>query len=97
MEPVGVGTRWAAPMSLPLSSGRTRPIALAAPVSVGDDVDGAGAATTLVALALRAVERHLVASPGVNGGHDAGHDGSQVVQTLGHQGRGSWWCRKQRR
>ena len=64
---------------------------------VGDDVDGAGAATTLVALALRAVERHLVAGPGVNGGHDAGHDGSEVVQTLGHRGRGSWWCRKQRR
>ena len=53
---------------------------------VGDDVDGAGAATTLVALALRAVERHLVASPSVNGGHDAGHDGSEVVQTLGHRG-----------
>ena len=53
---------------------------------VGDDVDGAGAATTLVALALRAVERHLVAGPGVNGGHDAGHDGSEVVQTLGHRG-----------
>ena len=35
MEPVGVGTRWAAPISLPLSSGRTRPMALAAPVELG--------------------------------------------------------------
>ena len=35
VEPVGVGTRWAAPMSLPLSSGMTRPMALAAPVELG--------------------------------------------------------------
>ena len=33
--PVGVGTRWAAPMSLPFSSGITRPIAFAAPVEFG--------------------------------------------------------------
>ena len=35
VEPVGVGTRWAAPISLPFSSGITRPIALAAPVELG--------------------------------------------------------------
>ncbi len=34
-EPVGIGTRSAKPSSLPLSSGSTRPIALAAPVEVG--------------------------------------------------------------
>ena len=34
-EPVGIGTRIANPSSLPLSCGRTRPIALAAPVEVG--------------------------------------------------------------
>ena len=35
METVGVGTRMARPLSLPLSSGRTSPTALAAPVVVG--------------------------------------------------------------
>jgi len=35
VEPVTTGTRCAEPMSLPLSSGITRPIALAAPVEFG--------------------------------------------------------------
>ena len=35
VEPVGVGTRCAAPMSLPFSSGMTRPMAFAAPVELG--------------------------------------------------------------
>ncbi len=34
-ETFGVGTRMAVPSSLPFSSGRTRPTALAAPVEVG--------------------------------------------------------------
>jgi hypothetical protein len=34
-ETFGVGTRIATPSSLPLSSGSTRPTALAAPVEVG--------------------------------------------------------------
>jgi hypothetical protein len=34
-ETLGVGTRIATPSSLPFSSGRTRPTALAAPVEVG--------------------------------------------------------------
>ena len=35
VEPVGVGTRCAEPISLPFSSGITRPIAFAAPVLFG--------------------------------------------------------------
>ena len=35
VEPAGTGTRCAEPMSLPLSSGITRPIAFAAPVLLG--------------------------------------------------------------
>ena len=35
VEPVGTGTLCAEPMSLPFSSGITRPIALAAPVELG--------------------------------------------------------------
>ena len=35
VEPVGTGTLCAEPMSFPLSSGITRPIALAAPVELG--------------------------------------------------------------
>ncbi|SHX28876.1 Uncharacterised protein [Mycobacteroides abscessus subsp. abscessus] len=34
-DPVGTGTRNAYPSSLPLSSGNTNPMALAAPVEVG--------------------------------------------------------------
>ena len=43
MEPVGVGTRSAVPSSLPFSSGRTNPIARAAPVVLGmiDEVNEA--------------------------------------------------------
>ena len=35
VEPVGTGTLCAEPISLPLSSGITRPIAFAAPVELG--------------------------------------------------------------
>src|SRR5919112_202374 len=48
-EPVGTGTRIAYPSSLPLSSGSTRPIALAAPVDVG----------TMLSAAARARRRSL--------------------------------------
>jgi len=35
MDPDGTGTLWADPMSLPSSSGMTRPMAFAAPVEFG--------------------------------------------------------------
>ena len=35
VDPVGVGTRCAEPISFPFSSGITRPIAFAAPVELG--------------------------------------------------------------
>ena len=52
--------------------------------AVGNDVDGAGTGATQVALALRAVQDHLVAGVGVDGAHDAALDGPAVVQSLGH-------------
>ena len=73
VEPVGTGTRWAEPISLPFSSGMTRPMALAAPVQLGTMFCSAGAGTAQVALAMRAVQDHLVAGVGVHGGHDAGY------------------------
>ena len=68
-EPVGTGTRKAKPSSLPLSSGSTSPIALAAPVDVGTMFErgGAGAAQVLV----RAVLQVLVLGVGVDGRHQA--------------------------
>ena len=53
---------------------------------VRNDVDSGCAAAAEVTLALRAVERHLVAGVGVDGAHNAGLDGSQIVQSLGHRG-----------
>jgi hypothetical protein len=54
---------------------------------VRDDVDSAAARERRkVALSLRAVEDHLVAGVGVDGAHDAGLDGSEVVEGLGHRG-----------
>ena len=47
-------------------------MALAAPVELGTMFCGAGAGAAQVALALRAVQDHLVAGVSVNGGHDAG-------------------------
>ena len=43
-DAVGIGTRIAKPSSLPLSSGMTRPIALAAPVEVGTTLSAAARA-----------------------------------------------------
>jgi hypothetical protein len=43
-EPVGIGARTATPSSLPLSSGRTSPIARAAPVEVGTRLSAAARA-----------------------------------------------------
>src|SRR5699024_6780762 len=52
--------------------------------AVGDDVLGAGASAAEVTLALGAVQDHLVAGVGVDGGHDAGHHGISLVQGIGH-------------
>src|SRR5580765_1407314 len=65
-ETFGVGTRMATPSSLPLSSGSTRPIALAAPVEV----------------VVHRVERRLVAGVGVDRRHESGFDADRVVEHL---------------
>jgi len=44
VEPVGTGTLCAAPSNLPLNSGITRPIALAAPVELGTMLQAAARA-----------------------------------------------------
>ena len=74
VEPVGTGTRCAEPISLPFSSGITRPIALAAPVELG----------TMLAAPARALLKspflcgpsgdHLVAGVSVDGAHDTALD-----------------------
>jgi len=80
-ETFGVGTRIAEPSSLPLSSGSTRPTALAAPVVVGiiDSGRGAGPIKVLV----QRVERRLVAGVGVDRRHEAVIDADRVVEHLG--------------
>src|ERR1700716_4186405 len=77
IETLGVGTRIATPSSLPLSSGSTRPTALAAPVEVGI-IDSAAAVEVLV----HGVERRLVACVGVDRGHESMLDADRVVQHL---------------
>ena len=83
-ETLGVGTRIAAPSSLPFSSGSTRPTALAAPVEVGiiDKRRGAGAVEVLV----ERVQRRLVAGVGVDRRHEAPLDADRLVQHLGDGG-----------
>ena len=51
---------------------------------VGNDVHSTRTGTTQVALALGAVQDHLVAGVGVDGAHNAGLDLPAVVQSLGH-------------
>ena len=51
---------------------------------VRHDVGRAGTSALQVALAMGAVQDHLVAGVGVHGGHDAALDGIGVVQSLGH-------------
>ena len=46
-----------------------------------------GTSAAQVALALRAVQDHLVAGVSMNGGHDAGDDGIGLVQGVGHGAR----------
>ena len=75
IEPVGIGTRSDVPSSLPLSSGSTRPIALAAPVLLGM-IDSAGrphaAQVGLAAAGRRGlVLELLVARVGVHRGDEA--------------------------
>ncbi len=80
-ETFGVGTRMATPSSLPLSSGSTRPIALAAPVEVG--IIDSAAARAAVEILVHGVERRLVAGIGVDRGHEAVLDADRVVEHLG--------------
>ena len=54
---------------------------------VGHDVLRAGTSAAQVALALRAVQDHLVAGVSMNGGHDAGNDRIGLVQGVGHRGQ----------
>ena len=70
MEPVGTGTRCAEPMSLPLSSGITRPIAFAAPVEFGT-MFAAPRAHGGSRPTVRAVEDHLIAGVSMDRAHDA--------------------------
>ena len=52
---------------------------------VRNDVDRAGSCAAEVALPVRAVEDHLVAGVGMDGGHEAGTDFSVVRQDFGHR------------
>ena len=80
-ETFGVGTRIAEPSSLPLSSGSTRPTALAAPVVVG--IIDSAAARRAVEVLVQRVERRLVAGVGVDRRHEAVLDADGVVEHLG--------------
>ena len=51
---------------------------------VGNDVLRASAGTAQIALAMGAVQDHLIAGVRMHGGHDAALDGIYVVQSLGH-------------
>jgi len=53
---------------------------------VRDDVRGTGTGTAEVAFTMRAVEDHLVAGVGVDGGHDTGLDREGIVEGLRHRG-----------
>ena len=80
-ETFGVVTRIAEPSSLPLSSGRTRPTAFAAPVVRGDHRQRRGAGP--VEVLVQRVEGRLVAGVGVDGRHEAVLDADGVVEHLG--------------
>ena len=51
---------------------------------VGNDVDRTSAGAAQVALSLGTVQDHLIAGVSMDGAHNAGLDGSQVVQSLSH-------------
>ena len=55
---------------------------------VGDGVDGGGAQVAAGLGATRAIEQHLGAGVGVDGGHEAGLDAELLVQQLDHGGHG---------
>ena len=74
VDPVGVGTRCAAPISLPFSSGITRPIAFAAPVLFGTIFTAPARASSQITLSLRSVKDHLIACVSMDGAHDTGLD-----------------------
>ena len=71
-------------MSLLVQLGDDQADGLGGAGGVGHDVLRAGAGTTEVTLALRAVQDHLVAGVGVHGGHDTALHGISVIQGLGH-------------
>ncbi len=89
MEPTGVGTRSAAPSSLPCSWGRTSPIARRAAAG-RDDGERGGPHASQVGGALAAgvgeVVEGLVGGVGVDGGHEAPLDAEAVVEDLGEGG-----------
>ena len=87
MEPVGVGNALGGTDQLAVELGKDKADGLGGTGGVGDDVLGGCAGTTEVALALRAVEDHLVTGEGMDGGHDARDDGGEVVEALGHRGQ----------
>ena len=55
--------------------------------AVGHDVGGAGTGTLQIALAMRAIQDHLVTGISMHGGHDAADDRERIVQSLGHGGQ----------
>ena len=79
----GTGTLIEAPSSLPFSSGRTRPTALAAPVEVG--IRLMAAARARYGILVQRVHRALVAGIGVHRGHVAVLDADRLVQHVRHR------------
>ena len=83
IDPSGTGTRSEVPSSLPCMASSTRPVARAAPVEVGHDVDGRGPGPAGVAVG--AVDQVLVAGVGVDRVHEALLDAEGVVEHLDHR------------
>ena len=85
MEPEATGTRCAEPISLPASSGITRPMALAAPVLLGTDVDRAGSCAAEISFSMRSVQDHLITGVCVNRSHKSGTKLAVIIQSLCHR------------
>ena len=71
VEPVRHGHALGGADQLAVQLGDDQADGLGGAGAVGNDVLRAGAGTAQVALAVRAVQDHLVAGVGVHGGHDA--------------------------
>lgn len=72
-------------MSLPLSSGITRPIAFAAPVEFGTISLQLLRGNDGGRLALRAIKSHLITSVSMDCSHDTTLDRSKIIQSLRHR------------